>query len=440
MNKKIFTIVCALLCGVHFSYAQNAENRWGFNVLGNLNQYDGTLGNEILSLGTFGLAVGPEYYLSKSFNGHWTIGVDGVSYQGFETGFIDTQIGLSYKFDNGYIIQENARVKPYLTVGLGTVFAEGSSFTNIPMGGGLRINVKEGLDLRVAAIYNKVQDNSFNYFQNTIGLVIYKGGKPKAKDTDGDGIADTEDDCPSIPGVASRRGCPEPVDQDGDGIPDDEDNCPSVAGTVSLNGCPDSDGDGITDAKDECPQARGPKATGGCPDGDGDGIRDSMDECPTVLGKEATAGCPDSDNDGIADKDDKCPNQPGIEANKGCPEIDDETKRVLAAALEGVQFESGRDIIKRSSYRQLDEVVDLMNAHTEFKLKISGYTDNTGNADNNLALSDRRAKAAKQYIVDKGIDASRIEAHGYGIANPVADNSTASGRAKNRRVEFEIVF
>lgn len=420
--------------------AQNAENRWAFNLSGNLSQYDGDLGNEILSLGTFGLGVGPELYLNRSFNTYAGIGIDGVSYEDFKTGFIDFQLGLNYKLNNGYLFSEDSRVKPYLTLGVGQVFARGANYFNIPFGAGFRVNLDEGIDLRVAGVYNKVEDNSFNYFQNTIGLVLYKGGGKKMKDTDGDGIGDDVDDCPSIAGLASRNGCPAPLDSDGDGVIDDEDRCPQVAGERNFQGCPDSDKDGIEDSKDGCPNERGPVATNGCPDGDGDGVKDSEDACPRVAGTAATNGCPDSDNDGIVDKEDRCPNQAGVASNKGCPEIDDQVREVLAQALKGVQFESGRDIIKKISYADLDKVVEVMKSHTEFNLKISGYTDNTGNADSNLQLSDRRSKAAKQYLVDRGIDGSRIEAHGYGIVSPVADNATAAGRAKNRRVEFEIVF
>ena len=139
-----------------------------------------------------------------------------------------------------------------------------------------------------------------------------------------------------------------------------------------------------------------------------------------------------------ADKDDKCEHEAGPASNNGCPELSEEEKTVLLEALEGVQFQTGKAVITRSSYTKLDNVYEILKKHPDFKLKISGYTDNTGNEQKNLELSDARAKAAKDYIVNKGIAANRINAKGYGIANPVATNATAAGRAKNRRVEFEI--
>ena len=147
----------------------------------------------------------------------------------------------------------------------------------------------------------------------------------------------------------------------------------------------------------------------------------------------------DSDGDGIADEDDDCPHEAGNLANDGCPDLTEEEKGVLAAALAGVQFASNSDELIGDSESKLDDIVTLMQAHEDFSLMISGYTDNTGNADYNLELSDKRAQSAKNYLVSKGIAADRIEAKGYGIENPVATNDTPEGRAQNRRVEFELV-
>ncbi len=144
----------------------------------------------------------------------------------------------------------------------------------------------------------------------------------------------------------------------------------------------------------------------------------------------------DTDGDGIADAEDPCPNEAGT--NNGCPELMDEEKEVLAAALEGVKFKTDSDELLPESFSKLDAVLELMKKHPDFKLKISGYTDNAGDADYNVALSDKRAHSAEQYLLSKGISASRITAKGYGEASPVASNDTAEGRSKNRRVEFDL--
>lgn len=176
---------------------------------------------------------------------------------------------------------------------------------------------------------------------------------------------------------------------------------------------------------------------------DGSGLRvvTTNGLCVTAPNIVAMAGCPDdADGDGVKDAMDKCPHEAGTIENSGCPELSEEEVGVLKAALAGVQFKTDSDELVGDSNAKLDEVATLLNKHEDFKLKISGYTDNTGDAAYNVSLSDKRAHAAEKYIIGKGIDASRISAKGYGAENPIADNSTDEGRSKNRRVEFEIVF
>ncbi|MEM6644239.1 MAG: OmpA family protein [Bacteroidota bacterium] len=152
-----------------------------------------------------------------------------------------------------------------------------------------------------------------------------------------------------------------------------------------------------------------------------------------------SGGCieEDSDGDGFADAVDPCPSEAGM--NNGCPELMEEEKAVLAAALEGVKFKTDSDELLPESLPKLDAVLKLMQKHPDFDLKISGYTDNSGEASYNLSLSDKRAHAAEKYLLSKGISATRIMAKGYGEENPVATNETKEGRAKNRRVEFDLM-
>jgi len=203
---------------------------------------------------------------------------------------------------------------------------------------------------------------------------------------------------------------------------------------------PDSDKDGIVDTEDKCPTVPGVASAMGCPDSDGDGIADADDTCPNKAGLPAFKGCPDTDNDGIADNTDKCPTVAGIEANGGCPEVDEEVTKVFDRALKGIFFESGKDVIKSKSYKVLDEVVSVMKDHSEYKLDINGHTDSQGKDANNLALSKKRAAAVKKYLVDHGVSADRLQSEGFGETQPVADNGTADGRAKNRRVAFKVRF
>ncbi len=241
-------------------------------------------------------------------------------------------------------------------------------------------------------------------------------------------------------------------DRDRDGIPDRDDKCPNDAehkdGFEDDDGCPefDNDGDGIPDSLDKCPNEPehkdGFEDNDGCPefDNDGDGIPDSLDKCPNEPehkdGFEDNDGCPDLDNDGdgVADTDDKCPNMKGVPENNGCPKTEEIKRGRLI--LEGVNFQSGKAILTQASYAILDRVYESLVEWENVKLEIQGHTDNVGSDEVNLKISQARADAVMQYLIQRGISPSRLKAVGYGKSSPIADNRTAEGRAINRRVEL----
>lgn len=229
-----------------------------------------------------------------------------------------------------------------------------------------------------------------------------------------------------------------PLDIDKDGIIDTEDNCPAVFGLAAFKGCPDGDSDGIQDSEDKCPGVFGLAVFNGCPDTDGDGLQDSEDECPAEKGIIALKGCPDMDGDGVADKNDKCPDRPGPMENAGCPVITKQVLNRLDFAAEAIQFEVGKDVIKPSSFAQLNEVVKILNEYSDYQLVIDGHTDNTGTAEKNQLLSENRAASIKKYFTDKGIEHSRLVATGYGFTKPMVPNTNAANKAKNRRVELNM--
>ncbi len=269
------------------------------------------------------------------------------------------------------------------------------------------------------------------------GDSLYNG----CPDSDKDGIIDSKDDCPTVPGNEAFKGCP---DTDGDGIKDDEDACPEVPGPLVNNGCPDTDNDGLFDFIDNCPEVAGPKENNGCPwpDTDQDGTLDKDDDCPNTPGPRENAGCPytDSDNDGLRDKDDKCPNTPGPIENDGCPEIEEEVQEILRTAFENLEFETGKDIIKEESIPSLTELAEVLVKRPEWKLQISGHTDNVGNDQANLVLSKKRAEAVKNFMISKTIESERLYVLFFGETMPIASNDTKEGRQKNRRVEMKIIF
>ena len=239
---------------------------------------------------------------------------------------------------------------------------------------------------------------------------------------------------------------PPPADSDGDGVIDPNDRCPGTPpGTpVDSRGCElDSDGDGVADSKDACPDTpAGTKVDDrGCPlpvaDSDGDGVPDDQDACPnTPRGVKVDArGCElDSDGDGVVDSRDRCPGtKAGVRVDvNGC-----EIRETIN--LPGVQFELNSDEIKSESFGVLNDAAATLNKHGDLIVEVAGHTDSSGSDSYNLSLSDRRAASVAAYLAGRGVAASRLQSRGYGETQPIADNSTAGGRAMNRRVELRIL-
>jgi outer membrane protein OmpA-like peptidoglycan-associated protein len=220
------------------------------------------------------------------------------------------------------------------------------------------------------------------------------------------------------------------------------DACPDQPGVAALQGCPDKDGDGIADKDDKCPDVAGLAKYQGCPipDTDGDGINDEEDKCPTVAGVARYQGCPvpDTDKDGVNDEEDKCPNEVGPASNFGCPVIDVAVVEKVNKAAQNIFFATGSSKLLAKSYKSLKEVAQILKDNPSYKVAIDGHTDNTGSDELNQKLSEKRANAVKEYLQGNGIDESRMTATGYGESKPIADNKTAAGRAKNRRVEMKL--
>ncbi len=107
-------------------------------------------------------------------------------------------------------------------------------------------------------------------------------------------------------------------------------------------------------------------------------------------------------------------------------------------ALKNILFETNAFKLQPSSFTELDKLVTLLSENNSLQIEIGGHTDNIGNAADNLKLSTNRAKAVVEYLVSKGIASERLRYKGYGSSQPVADNSTEAGRAKNRRTEIKV--
>ena len=391
---------------------------------------------------------------------------------------MDTTMGAPV---TGQVVQAGTEI-PY---GIGIAYAiskqkfdlVGEVFGSLPLGDHQNYQPLEA----IGGVKLYLARNSFLSLGGGTGLTRDKGGTPDYRafigivfepnigDRDGDGLKDDVDKCPDDPedfdGFEDEDGCPDP-DNDRDGIPDVDDKCPNIPedkdGYQDEDGCPegdknDRDGDGILDNVDKCPDDPedfdGFQDEDGCPDPDNDqdGILDVDDLCPNDPedkdGFEDEDGCPDPDNDKdrILDKDDKCPNEPetynGYQDEDGCPD----RGRVIVTdtsieILDIVYFEYDKAIIKKISYPILDAVAATMQGNPSINLiEVQGHTDERGDDAYNLDLSDRRAKAVKQYLMDKGVDEKRLTSQGYGETQPLDRNHNEAAWAKNRRVAFLIL-
>lgn len=502
--QHVILLIIAMTCVVALP-AQNKYWRTTVGLGIGTNQYAGELGNDFYSLKTvnpftglhFNQRIAPHLNVMLRFNmGSWGYDADSIA---FHVDVMHTALMLRYNF----ISADKPRWQPYVFAGIALHHYGNWSLTDsdgaivssnnlgmrinadafdgfntaVPMGAGVQVRLAERVFLSFdETMVFQSRDNWDGWqrgakdlhFAHTISIGFGINGWA---DTDGDGISDKQDKCNDTPkgvavnelgcipdrdmdgigdyidacpdqeGAVTANGCP---DEDADGIADTVDKCPKHKGTAAFNGCPDSDDDGVIDTEDECPSVKGEAKFNGCIDSDKDGIADNVDKCPATpnSAKVDDAGCPvDTDKDGVADYMDKCPEEAGVYQNSGCPEVKAEVIQLFAQALTGVKFETGKDIIKAESFDILDNVVKVMIENPSYNLRITGHTDNVGDAAKNLDLSDRRTKAVQKYLVDHGVSASRIlSAEGKGDAVPVADNNTKEGRAQNRRVEFKVEF
>lgn len=294
-----------------------------------------------------------------------------------------------------YALDKIGEATPLLKAGLGIEsreYTKDDAFWNI--GAGLKIPQTDDLAIKLEAIYmfsgSETHDNA---------LVLLAGLNYAF-------------------GPKAQAAAPAPVDgdDDNDGVLNSLDKCPGTVPytKVDASGCAvEVDGDD-----------------------DNDGVLNSLDKCPTTpTGKKVdTVGCSlpeDDDKDGVLNASDICPNTPLGEAVNvdGCP-----NKITLHA-----KFDNNSAVVKEKSFDLIQKYADFLNKYPAYSSKIIGHTSNNGAASYNQQLSEKRANAVMNMLLEKGVPADRLSASGEGETNPIADNATEEGRAENRRIEAALI-
>jgi len=188
---------------------------------------------------------------------------------------------------------------------------------------------------------------------------------------------------------------------------------------INIGGRFDKDNDGIPNAKDKCKKVYGPVKFDGCPDTDGDGVPDKVDNCPNITGPIENMGCPNADSNAV--------------------KLNDTEKNIVSLAAKNTAFIQATSKISDSSMITLNNLANLLLQKTDYKIEIIGHSDNKGKEKNIQQSSEDRANAVKSFLLSKGIKEARIKTKGLGSALPIADNKTAEGRQKNRRVDYKII-
>ncbi|MFN4076187.1 MAG: OmpA family protein [Cloacibacterium sp.] len=379
--------------------------------------------------------------LNKYFVLDWQTSVGNVDNKRFAMGkefFLQTGLGLQFKFAG--LWNEESWFDPYARVGANYLRHDYSGLTfprtdlandelrgtynsddvtgkanhfsaAAGLGANLWLTKNFGLNLQGDYVATPGDNTNVPHFWQASASLMFRFGNT---DRDKDGIKDSEDDCPYVPGLAQFQGCP---DTDGDGVADKDDNCPEVAGPVENNGCPwpDTDGDGVLDKDDACPSVAGPAANNGCP-------------------------WPDTDGDGVLDKDDACPTVAGLKELNGCPRTAVDVAKDTEVALKDILFNFNKATLRPESEPKLDLAAKYIKEFNGGQYLVVGHTDKKGSEAYNLKLSRERAAAVVKALEARGVKAEQLKSKGVGEAEAtVPETASDAERLVDRKVQVKAI-
>lgn len=381
---------------------------------------------------TAGNAPAPDDKLRATMSIPVGIGFDAFTSKTFA---INVDVGAA-SMGNTIDLRDNTSIDGYVTAKAGITWYPGSSEGEDLDGDGLT-----GAQERRLGTYPENPDSDGDGLNDGEEVRRYRTN-PLRADSDGDGLSDGDE-------VSKHKTDPSRFDTDGDGLSDGDELTKHNTDPTRV----DTDGDGLTDSDEVIRLKTDPLKV----DTDGDGLSD-WDEAKSYRTDPAN---PDSDGDGIIDGEEvsKYRTNPlkvdsdggglidGAEVIRGTNPLDGKDdavkesivlERGKTVVLPGINFNSGSATLTRDSEEILERAFAALVSNPRIRVEIGGYTDNVGSRLSNERLSQRRAEAVRAWLIAKGIAASRLTARGYGMRNPIDTNSTADGRARNRRIEFHV--
>ncbi len=390
MKKWLLAGVIAFSAPVVFAEGQLKDNDVYLYPHYTYYNYDTLVDTQIKTNDGFGLALG------TNLDDNWGVEISwdeirSYTQSGGVTG-ADIKSRL-FQLNSTYTFNFDSSIKPFLIAGIGNIsnkFKISPSYTadgtSLNFGIGLKAALNSNFELRADVRDVHTLDHSTDDIMATVGFNIHLSNPSPPSDSDGDGVYDTKDRCPSTP----------------------------IGAAVDVNGCElDSDGDGVANSMDKCPTT------------------------PTGVAVDARGCALDTDGDGVADYLDKCPDTPAgaLVDENGC-------RKMLTEAVSiklFMTFDTNKADIRPEFVDQIAKVAKFMTQYPDTTVVIEGHTDSTGAAKYNKSLSQKRAQAVADALInDYHVAANRVSAVGYGEEKPIADNNTAEGRKANRRVVAQI--
>ncbi|WOD09107.1 OmpA family protein [Marinomonas sp. GJ51-6] len=407
------------------SSAAQAQPEEGFTIAPSIGYYNmdnhrGVENNTALSLG-----------LGYQFGNPWAVEFVYVNADSEASTGGSSVDADQFRVDGLYHLTERNQFTPYLAAGVGTTdLSPGSNNALINAGGGLKYALNDALSLRGDfRLIRDVEDHELDNL-TTIGLHFVFGGglvdKSGLKEQFADAVEEKKPEYEEE--VAAVK---EQVEEESTQAEE------KIAEVKAEN--TDADNDGVKDANDLClatPANVSVDATGCALDTDKDGVADHQDNClatPANVSVDAKGCALDDDKDGVANHLDMCANSSaGAKVDeKGCYLVLESQKSVRL----DVQFGNNSIAVDQKYYAQIEEVADFLKEYPNTNATIEGHTDDRGSASYNQAISEKRAQAIVDVLVDSfGISADRLNAVGYGEEQPLLNNDTEANRSINRRV------